>query len=126
MESINILSNKMEKINQVMKIIKDHERRLKVLENTRERISAKSSVFNVDWYKPGSTIDKVLKLVSEGFLNKPKNLTDIIAKFEEKDFHLKASDLTLPLRKIVRKNLLRKTKKLPNGNVSKNWLYIKE
>ncbi len=105
---------------EINKILKDHERRLVILESKKKIVDKKES-----WYKPGSTVDKIVKLISEGFFNKPKNLTEIISELETKDYHLKASDLTLPLRKVVRKGLLKKTKQLPSGTVSKKWLYIK-
>ena len=110
----------MKDLKEINKILQDHEHRLTMLENKKKIVDKKGS-----WYKSGSTVDKLVKLISEGFFNNPKNLKQIIAKLEEKDFHLKASDLTLPLRKVVRKGLLRKTKQLPGGTVSKKWLYIK-
>ena len=111
----------MEYLKEINKILQNHERRLCILEK-KEKIIDKKGL----WYKPGSTIDKLIKLISEGFFDKPKNLTEIISELETKDYHLKASDLTLPLRRVVRKGLLRKTKKIANGIVSKRWLYVKK
>jgi hypothetical protein len=110
----------MKDIKEINKILQDHERRLSVLENKKKVVDKKEA-----WYKPGSTVDKLVKLISEGFFNKPKSIKEIISKLKERDFHLEASDLTLPLRKVVRKNLLEKTKQLGNGGVSKKWLYRK-
>jgi hypothetical protein len=76
-----------------------------------------------EWYKQGSTIDKILKLDKEHFFNTPKTISEIIKELKSKDYHLKASDLTLPLRKIVRKNILKKTKENQDGSESKNWMY---
>jgi len=110
----------MKNLKTINKILQDHERRLAMLENKKKIVDKKGS-----WYKSGSTVDKIIKLISEGFFNKPKSLKEIISKLEEKDFHFEASDLTLPLRKVVRKGLLKKTKQLPGGTVSKRWLYLK-
>lgn len=111
----------MEDLKQINKILQDHERRLSILEKKEKIVAKKGS-----WYKPGGTVDKLIKLISEGFFDKPKNLTEIISELETKDYHLKASDLTLPLRRVVRKGLLGKTKKMANGVVSKRWLYVKK
>ncbi len=77
------------------------------------------------WYKKGSTIEKVIGLINEKFFDKNRILNDIVEQLKTKDFHLKPSDLTLPLRKIVRKGLLKRTKDLPDGTKSKQWTYIK-
>ena len=110
----------MEDLKQINKILRDHESRLAILENKKKVVDKKGA-----WYRPGSTIDKLVKLISEGFFNKPKSLKEIISKLQERDFHLNPSDLTLPLRKVVRKGLLRKTKEFYGGAVSKKWLYVK-
>ena len=81
---------------------------------------------NEEWYKTGSTIHKILILDKEGFFKSPKTISEIIQEFKSKDYHLKASDLTLPLRKIVRKGILKKTKKNVDGTESKNWMYVKK
>jgi len=110
----------MKDIKNLFKILQNHERRLAILEGSGKIVEKKNS-----WYKPGSTIDKIIKLISEGFFKDLKSIKEIISELKEKDFHLKASDLTLPLRKIVREGLLKKTKQLPSGKISKKWLYKK-
>lgn|SRR3989344_5166765 len=112
--------NREQTIKEVNILLQDHEHRITILENKKKNVNKKES-----WYKSGSTIDKLAKLIPEGFFNNPKSLKEIIYKLKERDFHLKASDLTLPLRKMVRKGLLKKTKQLPNDTVSKIWLYKK-
>ncbi len=110
----------MKDLKEINKILQDHEHRLVRLENKKKILDKE-----VSWYKPGSTIDKLVKLISEGFFNRPKSIKEIISGLKERDFHLSASDLTLPLRKVVRKGLLKKTKQLSDGAVSKKWLYKK-
>ena len=107
---------------EIKKILNDHEKRILALE---KKGTPKIALKTKNWYRSGSTIDKIMILIEEGFFDKPKNLKEIISKFKTKDYHLKASDLTLPLRKIVRKGLLSKAKTLPDGNISKIWLYVK-
>jgi len=107
---------------EINKILKNHEQRILFLEKGN---ASKKTLKTESWYKPESTIGKIIGLINEGFFINPKGLKEIIDRLKEKDFHLKASDLTLPLRKIVRKKLLEKTKKLPNGKMSKTWLYKK-
>jgi len=77
------------------------------------------------WYQKGSTIEKIWSLNEDSFFDQPKTIKEIVGKLREKDYHFKASDLTLPLRNIVRNGKLRKTKDLPNGQKSKNWIYVK-
>lgn len=109
-------------IEEIKKLLRDHEKRISALENKGiPKITSKTK----KWYKPGSTIEKIVILIEEGFFSKPKSLKDIISKLKTKDYHLEASDLTLPLRKIVRKGLFEKTKDMPDGTVSNKWLYVK-
>lgn len=107
---------------QILERLDDQEKQILALKKMGR---AKTMLKVKSWYKPGSTIEKIIILNKEGFFNKPKSLKEIISKFETRDYPLKASDLTLPLRKVVRKRLLEKTKQFPDGNVSAKWLYIK-
>jgi hypothetical protein len=77
------------------------------------------------WYKKGSTIEKIIKLIDEEFFHTPRSINEIIQKLAEKDYHFKAPDLTLPLRNIVRKDMLKKVKDLPDGTKSKVWRYVR-
>jgi hypothetical protein len=113
------MQKEIEKIN---KILKDHEGRIIALEGNRKK--QKSNVIDAQWYKSGSTIDKLMNLVKEGFFEKPKLISDMVLELKNKDYHLKASDLTLPLRRIVRKQVLRKTNKFSDGKISPKWLYV--
>lgn len=113
----------MKNLKEIIKTIKNHEKRISTLENTRTvQVIPKSK----NWYKPGSTVEKIVILIREDFFNQPRSLKEIISELEGKDYHLKDSDLTLPLRRVVRKGLLRKTKKMPDGTISKKWLYVKK
>jgi uncharacterized protein (UPF0335 family) len=106
----------------IFKILQDHEKRLAALEGKK---FAKTKEKAKTWYKQGSTIEKIILLIEEGFFNIPHTIKEIIAELKTKDYHMKASDLTLPLRKIVRKGLLKKIKRNADGSPSKNWLYMK-
>ncbi|MEM3172917.1 MAG: hypothetical protein QXE82_05195 [Candidatus Nitrosotenuis sp.] len=77
-----------------------------------------------NWYRSGSTIEKIITLIEEEFFNQNRTVGDIIKKLKSKDYHFKSPELTLPLRNIVRRGLLEKTKDLPDGTKSKNWTYI--
>jgi predicted transcriptional regulator len=112
----------MKNLAEINDIIRDHERRLAALEGKKAVVSKDNGK---SWYRAGSTIEKVVNLVSEKFFNKPKTIGDIISELKSRDSHMKPGDLTLPLRRIVRKDLLRKTKKNIDGSSSKKWLYIK-
>jgi hypothetical protein len=103
------------------------EKRLDILESKKNIIQTEQAEGkDKKGYKKGSTIDRIITLVNEGVFDKPKKITEIIAELKLKDYHLKASDLTLPLRRIVRKNILERTKKYPDNSESKKWMYIKK
>ena len=93
---------------------------LKNKQNTKKEIKLQSIP-----YRPGSTAEKIVLLISEGFFNKNRTISDIVEELKSHDFHYKSTDLTWPLRNLVRKNIFVKTKKLENGIISKNWTYIK-
>jgi len=76
-------------------------------------------------YRPGSTAEKIILLINEGFFNENHIISEIVEELKTHDFHFKSSDLTLPLRNLVRKNQLKKTKKLLDGSTAKQWTYIK-
>jgi len=107
---------------EIKRILDDHEKRLRALEGKEVNSSVKKKK---TWYKPGSTIEKIVILINEGFFDSPHTITEIISELKTRDYHLKSSDLTLPLRKIIRKGLLRRTKKKADSTTSKNWLYLK-
>jgi hypothetical protein len=113
---------KTKKLSDIIKVLESHEKRISVLEGKKQTHRAEEAK---SWYRPGSTIDKIMTLIEKGVFNVPRGISDIISELEAKDYHLKAPDLTLPLRKIVRKGLLARTKKAANGSISKKWLYVK-
>jgi hypothetical protein len=100
----------------------DHEKRITALEGTR---SIKKAEKTKEGYKPGSTIEKLVLLIDEEFFNAPHTIREIILELKTKDYHLNASDLTLPLRQLVRRGLLKRTKTNADGSQAKNWLYVK-
>ena len=78
------------------------------------------------WYQKGSIAEKLLQFLDEGFFDKNRTVNDMIKNFKTKDFHFKPKDLTRPLRTIVRRDLLTKTKDLPDETKSSHWTYIKK
>ena len=101
------------------------EKRLDVLEGKKVSTTKEQKEKEVTWYKKVSTIHKIVILLNESFFDKPKTISEIVEELKSKDYHLKASDLTLPLRRIVRKSLLTRTKKNSDGSETKNWMYVK-
>jgi len=76
------------------------------------------------WYQSGSTTEKIIILVNNAFFSKNRTINDIIEKLKSMDYHFKASELTMSMRSIVRRDILTKTKDLPDGKKSKLWTYI--
>ena len=76
--------------------------------------------------KRGSTSDKISSLMDEGFFDTNRTISDIVNELKSHDYHFKSTDLTLPLRTLVRNNMLKKTKELPDKTLSKHWMYVKK
>jgi|SRR3989344_646073 len=119
-----MLKDKM-KIEEIMKILDEHERRLALLEGKKIAKAEKTGEGKTKIsYKKGGTTEKIISLNDENFFHQPRTINQIIDKLKEKDYHFKASDITLPLRNIVRNGVLRKTKLLDDGTKSKKWVYL--
>ncbi len=84
------------------------------------RESTKSSGF-----KKGSVADNLNQLIESGYFDQNRTIRDMIDELKSKDVHYEPSDLTRPLRTLVRSGRLKKTKNLPDGTKSKKWTYIK-
>jgi len=102
------------------------EKRLDAFEGKTTHVHKEQKENNLLEHKEGSTAHKILILKNENFFDKPKSISEIVGELKSKDYHLKASDLTLPLRKIVRKNILIRTKRNPIGSEYKNWMYLQK
>jgi hypothetical protein len=105
------------------KLIENHEERIKTLEellSSKTRIKGNRATEHERgqirearadsklWYKPDSTVAKLIGLVSDGFFDEPKTLSEVTVQFAAKDYHYKLSDLTLPVRQLVRRGVLRR------------------
>ncbi len=117
--------NKGEQMNDedLIKKVQDHERRISALENNRVEAAPKgrapSATENKSWYKKDSTTAKLIGLLNEGFFDTHRTLGDQVKQFATKDYHFKAADLTLPIRQLVRRNMLKREK------IGGKWAYIK-
>jgi hypothetical protein len=76
--------------------------------------------------KSGSTSEKIVELIDENFFNTNKTITEIVNELKTKDYHFSSSDLTMPLRSLVRNGKLKKTKELPDNTKSKLWTYVRK
>lgn len=110
------------RLSDILKRLDDHEKRLSAIEGKKSVIKVEKGK---SWYRQGSTSEKVVNLINQGIFDTPYSISSIISELETRDYHLKPADLTLPLRTIVRKGLLKRTKKAADGSISKKWLYVK-
>jgi len=76
--------------------------------------------------REGSTSNKISELISEGFFDTNRTISDIVAELKTHDYHFKSTGLTLPLRTLVRNKMLKKTKELPDKTTSKHWTYVRK
>ncbi|HVC58024.1 MAG TPA: hypothetical protein VND15_00940 [Candidatus Acidoferrales bacterium] len=102
----------------------ENEKRISILESmlsSAKKITANTypNTEGKMWYKPGSTVGKLVGLINEGFFDTHKTLNEVTAQFATKDYHFRLSDLTLPTRQLVRHGMLRREK------IKEKWAYIK-
>jgi hypothetical protein len=102
-----------------------YEREVELVKKIQANVNQEEFKSNQHWYRSGSTTEKLIKLMEEGFFNENRTIKDIIIKLKSQDYHFEPKDLTMQLRSIVRKELLKKTKELPDGTKLKKWTYIK-
>lgn len=76
------------------------------------------------WYKKGSTTEKIINLIEDGKFDEPMAIHDIIKALQTKDYHMKASDLTPGLRRLVRRNILKRSQPHVDPKPYK-WRYTK-
>ena len=101
-----------------------YEGEMQLEKNQKSKIISKSTQKSL--IKEGSTSDKISELISEGFFDTNRTISDIVAELKTHDYHFKSPDLTLPLRTLVRSKMLKKTKDLPDGVKSKHWTYVRK
>lgn len=104
------------KLEDVEKILKDHESRLKELEGKLTNKSRSKGQFNET---PSSVFDYILELKDEGFFDKPKVLKDIVSELARRGYHYRSTSLTNPLQRAVRQ------KKIGREGVKGKWQYVK-
>ncbi len=108
-------------LDEILAVLQEHEKRISILEGKKTKATPLTDV----GFKPGSTADKIMSLIGEGFFDQPRTIGEMISEFKAKDYHFKASDLTLPLRKLVHGGLLKRSKINADGSPSANWLFVK-
>ncbi len=91
----------------------------------RSKMTKKSNVTTIKSHRKKTTSDKITDLIDSGYLDTTRTISDIVMELKTHDYHFKSSDLTWPLRTLVRQGYLRKTKNLPNSEESKHWMYIR-
>ena len=109
---------------EIRKRFEENEKRIDALEaklngTELKSANAKVKVENKVWYKPNSTVGRLMGLFSEGFFDTSKTLTEVSTQFKARDYHYELSDLTLPVRQLVRHGLLRREK------IDSKWAYVK-
>lgn len=93
---------------------------------TKDKITKKSiNTSTKAGTRKGSTSDKISELISDGYFDTNRTISDIVTELKTYDYHFRSSDLTLPLRTLVRGKLLTKTKDMPSGTKSRHWTYVK-
>lgn len=66
---------------------------------------------------------QLAKLKADGFFKEPKTMQNILAELETRGIHYIDSYLTNPLQKLVRRQELRRKKRVPQGGKKEVWHY---
>lgn len=114
--------SKQSDLSEIRATLREHEKRITALES---RKASKRKRETKSWYRPGSTVHKVVNFVEVGFFDHPRSLKEIVSELKTRDYHFNSSDLTLPLRRIVHKQILKRTKINADGSPSKHWLFVR-
>jgi hypothetical protein len=104
----------MSEIEELRKILKDHEKRISKLESLQ--ITSKPA----EKQKPKTrktVADLLLELKNEGFFKQPKNLSSIVDRLAQKNYKVSFGDLTRPLARLVRSDILQREK------IEGKWAY---
>lgn len=73
--------------------------------------------------RAGSIANLILTLKARSFFRQPKLMRELIEELKSMDYHFKASNLTDPLRRLVRNGALRKVKGDKVGRNTRKWAY---
>ena len=103
----------MTEINEIKKILSDHEKRIKKLEGKGiVKVSPRIAT------KPTSIMSLFMELKEDGFFDKPKFLKEIVNELARRGFHYQRTSLTEPLRRALR------SKKLGRVGKAGKWQYV--
>ncbi len=103
----------------LMKVLKDHERRISNLEKSFKVHEKDGSKVRTASTKKMSILNHFDRLKTEGFFDEPRFLADIVDKLAEGGYHYPPASLTEPLQRAVRQSVLGRLKK--DGK----WAYVK-
>ncbi|MBM3118962.1 MAG: hypothetical protein FJ006_05325 [Chloroflexi bacterium] len=106
-------------IEMLRKKLEDHERRIVKLEEACMPMEKNVSARKAGVSKRLSIFDWLKQLKSEGFFDRPRFSTDIVARLAEKGYHYPPQSLTEPLQRAIKQKVLGRLKK--NGI----WAYVK-
>lgn len=91
---------------------------------TKELVTAKKGKLSkkekIKKQKKGGPLGRILELREENFFNKPRGITEIKQKLEEKTHYYPLSSLSPALIRLVRKQELRRLKK------GGKWVWVKK
>jgi len=105
----------MSKINELKKILQNHEKRISALEKS---LSSKPRK-NKQKSKKISINDLLMEIKEEGFFDKPKQVKEIVEKFKELGNVYSSDSLTSPLARAIKSRTLGRIKQ--DGK----WGYVK-
>lgn len=105
---MRIRVDSLSEIEELMKIIKDHEKRISKLESSKKG-SRTSKPQKPNRHK--SITDLLTELKTEGFFKQPKFVNEIVERLAEKTYYYSGSSLTSPLQRAVRSGILGRIKK---------------
>ncbi|MEX0763738.1 MAG: hypothetical protein WEC35_05540 [Nitrosopumilaceae archaeon] len=106
----------MEELENIKKILKDHEKRILEIESIGKKPIGK---INKQLGKRKTISDLLMELKQSSFFNQPRFVSDIVEKLAENGYHYSGESLTYALLEAVRTKSLGRIKK------EKKWAYVK-
>ena len=109
----------MNELKEILKIVKDLDKRLKRVEGKFASVSESVTKPVIKKGSKKSISGLILELVDDGFFDTPKAFAEILDELKRRGYYYARTSLTLPLQTLLRK------KALGRISVGGNWAYVK-
>jgi len=89
-----------------------------------KKVGKKQKVIKSRKWKKRGIMDKLNNLIKGGFFNQPKTIVNLKNRLHKSGLIVKSTDLSAPLLKLIKKEILNRDKKIINKK--EVWIYKKK